>query len=116
MTSFRLAIIISAVFATLLISSTVNGKLISKCIGAYAQECSDQESPTGIEKCCLMMVDFYNTDADCLCSIYEYIGINNEYANQMLTKCGANTEGFFSCGFNPQLPQPLRSSFGMYIN
>lgn len=96
MAIFRDAILIAAVVVALF-SFTVRGELISKCIGLYAQECSDQESPVGIEKCCSMMVKLYKNDADCLCSIYEYTGINNEAANRKLSDCGQNTGGSFSC-------------------
>lgn len=96
MAIFKDTIIIAAVVVALF-SLTVNGELISKCIGLYAQECLDQESPVGIEKCCSMMVKLYKNDGDCLCSIYEYTGIDNEAANRKLSDCGENTEGSFSC-------------------
>lgn len=100
MAIFRDAIFIFVVVVVSLFSSKANGKLITKCIGVYAQECADQESSPGIERCCSLMVNLYKTDADCLCSIYEYTGMDDEAANKKLSGCGIITRVPFSCNFN----------------
>lgn len=96
MESLRVAIVVFAVVVSLF-SSTTNGELITKCIVAYAQECPDQTSSAGIERCCSLMVNMYKNDADCLCSIYEYTSTDDETANDKLFECGINTNDSFSC-------------------
>lgn len=99
MAIFKSAIVIFAIVVSLF-SLMAKGELITKCIVAYAQECPDQESSAGIEKCCSLMVNLYKNDADCLCSIFEYTTTDDEAANKKLSNCSITTQVPFSCNFN----------------